>query len=131
MSRSAHSHHQEFVAEREEAGWLDPHDGGTALDVRRKRGNHATGFGLRFIDSSTGLIEGTLLLLLGGRYVVFSSEGHYLPSAQGVEAELVCVVQTEAGQETLSPADFAKRFGWTNDPGQARLVGGSREAATR
>jgi WD40 repeat protein len=81
-------------------------------------------FGLRFIGTSTGLIEGTILLGQGTRFLVFSPAGHYLASGQGMEEALVYVVETEAGQETLAPADFARRFGWKNDPGQARLAGG-------
>ncbi len=32
------------------------------------------------------------------------------------------VVQTEAGQETLTPEEFAKRYGWNNDPSRVRLA---------
>jgi hypothetical protein len=38
---------------------------------------------------------------------------------------MVFVVETEAGQETMRPADFAKRFGWKNDPTRVRLVPGT------
>jgi WD40 repeat protein len=61
----------------------------------------------------------TLLCLRGGRFVLISPDGHYRGDP-GVEKELVYVVQTDQGQETLTPEEFAKRYGWKNDPGKAR-----------
>jgi WD40 repeat protein len=80
---------------------------------------------LRFIDSTTGLAAGTILTMPNGRSLLVSTEGHYNTSARSVEDEIVYVVQTEAGQETLPPADFAKRFGWKNDPGHPRWAPGA------
>ena len=41
----------------------------------------------------------------------------------GVDAEqdLVYVVQTCAGQETLTPAEFAGKYAWENDPNKVGL----------
>ena len=48
----AEAHHQELVAQGQEARWLEPDDGGTARDVRRERGDDAARFGLRLVDQS-------------------------------------------------------------------------------
>jgi hypothetical protein len=32
------------------------------------------------------------------------------------------VVETERGQETLTPAEMAKKYGWHNDPAKVRLA---------
>jgi hypothetical protein len=39
-----------------------------------------------------------------------------------VSRQIVTVVETAQGQETLSPAEFAKKYGWQNDPAQVRLA---------
>lgn len=52
--------------------------------------------------------------------LVLSPEGHYLVSP-GIEKDLVYVVQTDAGQDTLTPAEFSQRYGWKNDPERVRL----------
>ena len=36
-----------------------------------------------------------------------------------LEEEFVYVVRTERGQETLTPAVFAQKYGWKNDPEKA------------
>ena len=52
-----------------------------------------------------------------------SAAGHYRSSVPNeVSRQIVYVVETAAGQETLSPADFAKKYGWKNDPEQVRLA---------
>ena len=38
------------------------------------------------------------------------------------EREIVYVVETDKGQETLTPAEMEKRYGWKNDPGKVRLT---------
>jgi len=35
-----------------------------------------------------------------------------------IEDELVYVIKTDEGQETLTPTEFAKTYGWQNDPQQ-------------
>ena len=37
---------------------------------------------------------------------------------------MVHIVQTDQGQETLTPEEFAKKYGWKNDPERVRLVAG-------
>ena len=51
----------------------------------------------------------------GGQLVV-SPEGHYRASP-GIEKDLVYAVLTDKGEQLmLSPAEFAKKYGWKNDP---------------
>ena len=39
-----------------------------------------------------------------------------------VEKQIVYVAQTADGtQQTLTPAEFAKKFNWKNDPNQVKL----------
>jgi WD40 repeat protein len=78
------------------------------------------GSAVRFFDSATGLPGGTIVLQ-GIRPFIISAGGHY-QGPEGIEDEIVYVVQTDKGQETLRPAEFAKRFSWKNDPSQALLA---------
>jgi len=54
--------------------------------------------------------------------IAVSGEGH-VRATKGVDAEqdLVYVVQTCAGQETLTPAEFAGKYAWENDPNKVGL----------
>ena len=38
-----------------------------------------------------------------------------------VERNLVHIVETDAGQETLAPEAFAAKYGWKNDPERVRV----------
>jgi hypothetical protein len=38
------------------------------------------------------------------------------------EKDLVYVIRTAVGQETLKPAEFARRFGWKNDPSRVAAM---------
>ncbi|HEX7380278.1 MAG TPA: WD40 repeat domain-containing protein [Pirellulales bacterium] len=55
-----------------------------------------------------------------GQWMVVSADGHWL-GTRGAEKEIVYVIQTAAGQETLTPREFYKRFGWKNDPSKVVL----------
>ncbi len=57
----------------------------------------------------------THIALQDGQYLTLSEGGHYVGSL-GVEELFVYVVQTETGQETLTPTEFAKKYEWENDP---------------
>ena len=46
----------------------------------------------------------------------------YLSPAE-FERDLVCIVQTDLGQELLTLGEFAQRYGWKNDPERVRLTG--------
>ena len=64
-----------------------------------------------------GLPLCTVLALNSGRYAVLSPQGHWRGSPQA-EAEIIYVVQTETGQQSFTPAEFADKYNWTNDPTQ-------------
>jgi WD40 repeat protein/Leucine-rich repeat (LRR) protein len=88
---------------------------------------------VRLHEIATNRPCGVLMALPDDRYVSFSPDGHYRGSPR-VERDLVYVVQLEDGrQETLTPAGFAQRFGWKNDPEKVRLTSAavvSRQAPT-
>ena len=44
----------------------------------------------------------------------------YRGPAMEFERDLVYIVQTAGGQLTLTPSEFAARFGWKNDPALVR-----------
>jgi len=62
-----------------------------------------------------------------------NADGHFraqwklpaqLPSLVSVaeRENLVYIVQTDDGQYTLTPDEFAQRFGWKNDPSKVTLT---------
>jgi hypothetical protein len=95
-------------------------EGGAFSPDSRTLGSGSPAYTLRLRDSQTGRIFSTLVQLRQGDLLV-SADGHYRATA-AVEAELVCVVQTDAGLEALAPAEFARRYHWKNDPNQARAL---------
>jgi len=49
-------------------------------------------------------------------WLTVSADGHYRGSPK-IEEHIVCAAGIEDGrQQTFTPAEFAKRFGWKNDP---------------
>jgi WD40 repeat protein len=76
-------------------------------------------FAVRIWDCDSGRPQGTAVQWRQGTLVV-SVDGHFNGPATLGE-ELVYVVETDKGQETLAPEEFARRFGWKNDPGRASL----------
>ena len=73
-------------------------------------------------DAATGLPGGTLLPELPSQqHVCIGASGHYRGSG-AIDEHLVYVALLENGtQQTYTPADFAARFKWQNDPEQAML----------
>ncbi|HET6878633.1 MAG TPA: WD40 repeat domain-containing protein [Pirellulales bacterium] len=71
------------------------------------------------VEAATGRVVTTLLHFTHDRTMSVSPHGHFHCSPR-FESELVYVVETDAGQEILSPQEFAERYGWRNDSG---LVG--------
>jgi WD40 repeat protein/tRNA A-37 threonylcarbamoyl transferase component Bud32 len=67
-------------------------------------------------DPAAGRLLRVLVNLSDGRGVAISATGHYVGSGN-VEDELVYVVQTDGGQFTLTPAEFAHQYKWKNEPG--------------
>jgi formylglycine-generating enzyme required for sulfatase activity/WD40 repeat protein len=76
---------------------------------------------LRSLD--TGEMLCTLLTLDDKGWAFLSPDGHYTGSP-GVEKEFVYVVLTDTGEQlTLTPAEFAAKYGWKNDPARVQLEG--------
>jgi WD40 repeat protein len=69
---------------------------------------------VRVFDLSTGQLRGSIIPD-GKQVAVVSTTGHYRV-ADEVACELVYVVQTAKGQETLKPGEFATRFRFANKP---------------
>jgi serine/threonine protein kinase/formylglycine-generating enzyme required for sulfatase activity/WD40 repeat protein len=74
-------------------------------------------------DFKSGRRLGTLIPQLGDKHWIFiGPDGHYAGS-EGVEEHIVYVAMTDDGrQETYTPAEFARRYGWKNDPSKARFA---------
>jgi WD40 repeat protein len=70
---------------------------------------------IRLWDANIGQALGVLVPLGSDQAVIINSDGHYRGSTR-VEQNLVYVVQTDSSQETLTPEEFAERYGWKNDP---------------
>jgi WD40 repeat protein/serine/threonine protein kinase len=75
-------------------------------------------------DLEIGRLKGTYIQLAGDpdQYLAVSADGHYRISAQAWRY-MVYVVRTRAGQETLSPEEFEKKYRWKNEPDKVRLLG--------
>ncbi len=69
---------------------------------------------IRLRHPEDGRVLRTLIATNDGT-VALSPEGHYRTLAEA-ENELLYLVQTAAGQQTLTPAEFATRHGWGNLP---------------
>ncbi len=80
--------------------------------------------GVRLWDLETGQLRGTFAILPGktDRFLTLAADGHYRLSPSSGQ-DLVYVVQTDRGQETLRPEEFEKRHGWRNDPEKVRVGG--------
>jgi WD40 repeat protein len=75
---------------------------------------------LRLWSPGTGCLGGTLLSLRLKQWVAISPDG-YFRGSPGVEQELVYVVETDQGQETLTPQEFTDKYGWENESDKVRL----------
>jgi WD40 repeat protein len=89
---------------------------GTALASADEMGT------VRLWDPATGRPRANLLTMPSGDSLAVNQEGHYRGSVRK-EEEIVYIVQTEQGQEMVSPREFRKKYGWKNDPDQVRLTG--------
>jgi WD40 repeat protein len=74
-----------------------------------------------FWDSIPGRLRASLVLQ-NDRLMAISGEGMYRATAEG-EQELVVVAQEERAQRTLTPKEFATKYGWKNNPAAVRLTG--------
>jgi WD40 repeat protein len=65
--------------------------------------------------------QGQFVVLANGKGMAISPAGHYRASDDIVN-DIVYVVQTKDGQETLTPKGFKDKYGWANDPSRVRLA---------
>ena len=68
---------------------------------------------IRRFELKTGQPSTTIVPLRDNHWLSLTADGHYQGSPQ-IDEEIVYVIETDAGQETLTPAEFAKRFNWQN-----------------
>ena len=54
------------------------------------------------------------------QWLAVSGDGHYA-AAKDLEPDVVYVVRTEAGMQTLTPKEFAAAYAWRNDPDRVGL----------
>jgi WD40 repeat protein len=71
-------------------------------------------------DPATGRLRCTLVNLGKEQGLAVTADGHFAGTPR-VGEQLVYVIDTGRGQETLTPAEFARRFHWKNDPTRVRL----------
>jgi WD40 repeat protein/tRNA A-37 threonylcarbamoyl transferase component Bud32 len=76
---------------------------------------------LRLWELDDGRVLATLVPLADNQAVVVGADGHFA-GPPGVEQHLVYVVETDTGQDLLTPAEFAAKYGWKNDPDRVRLA---------
>jgi WD40 repeat protein len=75
---------------------------------------------VRLWELDGGRTLATLVPLPDNQAMVVGAEGDYA-GPPGVEQHLVYVVETDAGQEMLTPEEFAAKYHWKNDPDRVRL----------
>jgi WD40 repeat protein len=94
--------------------------GGISPDCRWLASRGESAIRLREIDS--GEIAQTILSLRDQQYAVVSPDGHFRGSPD-VQQEFVYVAVTEAGEQiTLTPVEFAEKYGWKNDPAKVTML---------
>ena len=72
---------------------------------------------VRFWEAATGRAKLTLTAVGPAEAVAFSADGHFRLSGDvDAEKELIYVVTTAKGQAVMTPSEFAKAYGWANDP---------------
>src|SRR5262249_15578784 len=76
---------------------------------------------VRLWDAATGQCQYVLRTLPTRQGVAISPRGHYRGTPRA-ERFLTYVAQTEQGQQTLTPEDFATKYGWKNKPEKVRLT---------
>jgi WD40 repeat protein len=73
---------------------------------------------VRFWDAASGRVKFTLIAD-EKQILAVGADGNYRCPNEA-ETELVAVVQTDKGQETLSLKDFAMKYGFRNSPGAVK-----------
>jgi WD40 repeat protein len=74
-------------------------------------------------ETETGRLRGSFIHLSGepDQFLAVAADGHYRISGEPWR-HVVYVAQTAAGQETLGPEEFEKKYPWKNDPEKVRLA---------
>jgi WD40 repeat protein/serine/threonine protein kinase len=78
--------------------------------------------GVQVLDVASGQPRGVLVGLPEEGHLALSADGHWRGSP-GIEKQLLYIAVTDTGQETLTPAEFCRKYGWKNDPDKVRLLG--------
>jgi WD40 repeat protein len=73
---------------------------------------------VRFWDAGTGKVKLTLIADTN-QILAISADGNYRCPDEA-DSELIAVVQTDKGQETMSLKEFAKQHGFHNAPGAVK-----------
>lgn len=76
---------------------------------------------VRFWDAASGQLRG-VLLGESNCPVIIAADGNWRADAEK-KPDLVMVVQVADSQLTMTPEEFATRFGWKNNPMRAKLGG--------
>ena len=75
---------------------------------------------VRLWDVQANQLRATFYSFLDNRYLTVCANGHYLGSP-GIEDQIVYVAVMEDGrQEMFTPDEFAKKYGWKNDPAKVK-----------
>ena len=92
----------------------------------------SAGCSFPFYDPATGafsdccftnyVFSTATLMADGDQLCCVATEGHYRVPDEA-KTEMVCVVLTAKGMETLTLKAFAAKYGWKNNPARARMVG--------
>jgi len=88
---------------------------GTAVSPSGRLFATREGGAVRLRSLEDGSLVRSLVSLPEGSYLAVGPRGHYRASPE-TAAELVYLVQTDSGQQMLSPDQFAEKYGWKNDP---------------
>lgn len=75
---------------------------------------------VRFWDAGSGQLRG-VLLAENDYLAIITADGNWRVDADK-KPDLIFVVQTPAGQLTMTPEQFASRFGWKNNPTRIKLT---------
>ncbi|NQT39349.1 MAG: hypothetical protein HQ581_17765, partial [Planctomycetes bacterium] len=76
---------------------------------------------LCLVSAEDGKPLGTLVALRDGQGLKIRPDGHWRGTSMAGQY-LVYVVQTAAGQETLSAEEFEEKYGWKNDPEKVSMT---------
>ncbi|HEY7309019.1 MAG TPA: protein kinase [Gemmataceae bacterium] len=72
-------------------------------------------------EAATGRPRARLLILGPYTALAVGADGHFRGTPR-IDKDLVYIVQTEQGQEMLTPEEFAHKYNWTNDPQRVHLL---------